>query len=51
MSYYDDFFEKQKKGEATTDDIPIVRKMNNKEELSEEDLIGYILMMNMGIIE
>ena len=49
--YYNDFFEKQKKGTATDDDIPVVRKMNNNEKLTEEDLIGYILMLNMGILE
>lgn len=51
MDQYDEFFEKQRKGTATTEDIPIVKKMNKGEELTEEDLVGYILMMAMGIIE
>lgn len=49
--YIDEFFQKQENGTATTDDIPIVRKMNNNEELTEKDLKAYVLMMAMGIIE
>lgn len=48
---YENFFKKQKEGTATDNDIPVVRKMNNNEKLTEEDLIGYILMLNMGILE
>lgn len=49
--YIDDFFQKQKEGTATMEDIPIVRKMDNGEELTEKDLISYILMLRMGIVE
>ena len=49
--YIDEFFQKQKEGTATTDDIPVVRKMDNNEELTEKDLVSYILMLGMGIIE
>lgn len=48
---YDDFFEKQKKGNATVEDIPIVKKMKKGEKLTEKDLIGYMLMLHMGILE
>lgn len=48
---YEDFFKKQKEGTATIDDVPIVKKLNNDEELSDSDLVGYILMLNMGILE
>lgn len=41
----------KKKGTVTDDDIPVVRKMNNNEKLTDEGLIGYILMLNMGIVE
>lgn len=49
--YIDEFFQKQKEGTATMEDIPVVRKMNNDEELTEKDLVSYILMLGMGIIE
>lgn len=47
--YIDDFFKKQKEGTATDDDIPVVRKINNGEELTEKDLMAYVLMMRMGL--
>ncbi|WP_407420699.1 hypothetical protein [Methanobrevibacter sp.] len=49
--YIDEFFQKQKEGTATIDEIPVVRKMNNGEELTEKDLKAYALMLAMGIIE
>lgn len=48
---YEDFFKKQKEGTATIDDVPIVKKLNNNEKLSDSDLVGYILMLHMGILE
>lgn len=49
--YIDEFFQKQKEGTATIDDIPVVKKMNNDEKLTEKDLKAYALMLAMGIIE
>ena len=49
--YIDEFFQKQEEGTATMEDIPVVRKMNNGEELTEKDLVSYVLMLGMGIIE
>lgn len=48
---YENFFKKQKEGKATIDDVPIVKKLNNGEKLSDSDLVGYILMLNMGILK
>lgn len=47
----DEFFKKMKNGEATLDDIPVVKKLKNGELLSEKDLVGYILLLNMGLLE
>lgn len=48
---YENFFKKQKEGKATIDDVPIVKKLNNNEKLTDSDLAGYILMLSMGILE